>query len=487
MIRIPLDHINDNPFQTRLVYDFLRDLADSIAEMRVTLPETAGLIQVPLARLVRDGELVDTTDWTNAQVLAFLHEELYASIELAVGHRRLRAFADLAKQDVAYETFPVELRALDDQAMADIAWQENEKRADISDIERAVAIDRAMQKFDLTQAQIGARWQLSQSAVANLLRLLKLPEKAQGLIRDGQISGRHGRALLPLVDLGARWEAFLDILQTGAPGQYHSVAEVEQLVVSYIERDTYSLSAVEFTPEWDGQGTVTACAACPQRVKVGRDWRCQDVGCYHTKQRTHKHTVKGPAKANVLYNQLKNYGWTLAAPPAWKSCGGCGRVNAEIVSAGGREQWLAAEGNYICPLCMTAAKLKPTPTPAPETHTPVTVIASAPVTPPVHVTPPAATVPPPAAPLTVVKGPLPAPAKAPTTVPAPQPAPTPATILTARIMPSDELFTRRVLVSIGDEGRGPAAFSNGTLEDLPVLVMNLVAERFPELAEVRNG
>jgi ParB/RepB/Spo0J family partition protein len=199
--RVPLDRVMDNPYQTRTVYGDVAGLAKSILKMKGARPETSGLIQVPPARVVvPDGwggwKILDPEAYGG--VSPCLGDEPEARVELAAGHRRLRAFRYLCNGsgEGDYATFPVEVQVLDDQAMADIAWEENSKRKDLTAIEEAEALRRAIDRFGWTQAEVGKRWGLSQPAVANKLRLLQLPEEAQAAIRAGTISERHGRALL---------------------------------------------------------------------------------------------------------------------------------------------------------------------------------------------------------------------------------------------------------------------------------------------------
>ncbi|MBN2003954.1 MAG: ParB/RepB/Spo0J family partition protein [Anaerolineae bacterium] len=496
MIRVALDLIDDNPYQTRLEYGDLADLTASLAQLRPTLAETCGLIQVPIARLMLDGQVVDPLP---QDVAAFLRG-CPSRVELAMGHRRKRAFMDLARRSDAavWGELPVELRVLDDEAMAAIAWEENEKRQDISDIERAVALDRAQDEFGWTQAQTGAKFGLSQSAVANLLRLLTLPDKVQSLIRQGSITGRHGRALLPLADLEARWETYLSILQNGAPGTYRTVAEVEKAVAERIERETLDLSEVPWDETWVPEvKNTSACAGCAHRVRVGRAWRCRNHVCHHAKQQAHRIKVNGPAQANTLYNQRKLQGWELApAPPSWNRCAGCSRRGNEVAG-----EWLrSGPVTFICPECAAAAQLKPSlkpETPPPPTVTvtikrppepePVT-IAAAPVAP--EGTPVAAASemkPNPFAPGTWSS---PAPASpaaqaATPTLPPPPPKPEPvlvkpepAMVLTARILPGNDLNARKVMVAMGLEGHGPQAMHSGTFEELQTLIGTAVREVF---------
>lgn len=198
MDRVPLERMVDNPFQVRQVYDEdgIVELANSILQMREARPETSGLIQVPVGRIVLGDFLLDPGKYES--VAACLDANPRAVVQLAAGHRRLRAFVWLYNigEGDEYETLPVEIQALDDQAMADIAWEENMKRKDLSPIEEAEALRQAMESFGWSQAEVGERRGLSQPAVANKLRLLQLPADAQAAIRSGQLGERHGRALL---------------------------------------------------------------------------------------------------------------------------------------------------------------------------------------------------------------------------------------------------------------------------------------------------
>lgn len=201
--RIPLERVFDNPFQVRQIYGEIEELAESIRKMKAARPETCGLMQVATGRVVkpngRGWDVLNPEEYgssVDGGMPLVLEDEPEAVVQIAFAHRRLRAFHFLAESDPDYQTFPVELVQLTDQQMSDLAWEENSKRKDLTPIEEAEALQQAIELFGYTQEQIGLRWGLSQSAVANKLRLLQLPEEAQGAIRGGQITERHGRALL---------------------------------------------------------------------------------------------------------------------------------------------------------------------------------------------------------------------------------------------------------------------------------------------------
>jgi hypothetical protein len=183
IVRIPIERVFDNPFQTRQVYTDIEELAESILKMKSARPETSGLIQVPTGRIViengRQTKVLNPDEYGGVE--SCLGDEPLAVVQLAVAHRRKRAFAHLlqVQGDEDYATFPVEILVLDDRRMSDIAWEENNQRKDLTAIEEAEALQRAIEEFGYTQAEIGERWGLSQSAVANKIRLLQLPEQAQ--------------------------------------------------------------------------------------------------------------------------------------------------------------------------------------------------------------------------------------------------------------------------------------------------------------------
>jgi ParB family chromosome partitioning protein len=84
--------------------------------------------------------------------------------------------------------------------MLALALVENIQRSDLGPVEKAEAFRRLSTEFGLTQEQMGERVGMSRSSVANFQRLLDLPEKVLDMLRVGQLSMGHGRALLGLSD-----------------------------------------------------------------------------------------------------------------------------------------------------------------------------------------------------------------------------------------------------------------------------------------------
>ena len=171
LLRVPVGTVRPNPFQPRREFapEQLTELADSIREN--------GLLQPLVVRPVA-GSASDAPEW-----------------ELVAGERRLRAVMQLGWEDV-----PVIVRALDDRAMLILAIVENVQRAGLSPLEEASAYRQLVEEFGFTQAEVAQSVGRERSTVANMLRLLHLPEEVQRMVGQGQLSMGHARALLGMGD-----------------------------------------------------------------------------------------------------------------------------------------------------------------------------------------------------------------------------------------------------------------------------------------------
>ena len=163
---IPIERISPNPDQPRkqFVKEDLDDLAASIKEK--------GVLQ-PLIVRARDG----------------------GTYEIVAGERRWRA-AQMAQLHV----LPVIVRDFTDIEVLEVAIIENIQRADLNAAEEAAGYKQLMDKFGHTQEKMAEALGKSRSHIANLLRLLNLPTPVLELLRDGQISAGHARALIPSQD-----------------------------------------------------------------------------------------------------------------------------------------------------------------------------------------------------------------------------------------------------------------------------------------------
>jgi len=115
--------------------------------------------------------------------------------EIVAGERRFQAAVQLGLEEV-----PVTIRDLDDRTAMEVALSENLEREDLSPIEIAVSFSDYLTKFGTTQDELAQRLGKDRSTVANLIRLLDLPEIARTALDNKIITAGHARALLPLKD-----------------------------------------------------------------------------------------------------------------------------------------------------------------------------------------------------------------------------------------------------------------------------------------------
>lgn len=237
IVMVPLTRILDNPYQPRSHYDaeHILNLAKSIKEMQPELVASKGLQQVPMARVFlqqqADGDMVmaDRQMYANGTIGRLLTKPT-GFAQLMFGHSRLRAFmvlseglrslgnghgigmdfssvneiesryAELMDADIDYTEMPLMLGFALDHAMWAHAITENSQRKNITAIEEAASIQRAVDEFGLSIEEAGRPFGYARSTAANKLRLLKLPADVQAAITDGRLSERHGRELLRLAD-----------------------------------------------------------------------------------------------------------------------------------------------------------------------------------------------------------------------------------------------------------------------------------------------
>ena len=161
---LPIEKIQPNPDQPRRQFTEA-DLADLAASIRAK-----GVIQ-PL--IVRKSPKT---------------AEMY---EIVAGERRWRA-----AQMVQLHELPVLIREFNDTEVLEVAIIENIQRADLNPIEEAAGYRQLMDKFGHTQEKLADALGKSRSYIANLLRLLHLPEEVLELLRSGTLTAGHARALI---------------------------------------------------------------------------------------------------------------------------------------------------------------------------------------------------------------------------------------------------------------------------------------------------
>lgn len=163
-LSVPIEQITPNPDQPRRVFDqaALTELADSIRHR--------GIIQPLIVRRHPDDANI---------------------YQIVAGERRWRA-AQIAQ----LHELPVLLRGFSDEEMLEVAIIENIQRADLNAIDEAASYKQLMTRFGHTQEKLAEALGKSRSHIANLLRLLNLPEQVQEWVRDEKLSAGHARALV---------------------------------------------------------------------------------------------------------------------------------------------------------------------------------------------------------------------------------------------------------------------------------------------------
>ena len=204
--RVDVRQIDSNPAQPRQEFDpgEMQSLAESIS--------AHGLLQPVVVRRVHD------------------------RYQLVAGERRLRAAIQAGWVDV-----PVNVVEADDRQMAELAIVENLQRKDLNALEKAASFQKYLDQYGCTQEELAGRLKLDRSTIANLIRLLELPEPVQEAIRRGKITQGHARALLPLGDEREQIEFCRRIQREGL-----NVRQTEALVQEMIDAaDREPLAAVE--------------------------------------------------------------------------------------------------------------------------------------------------------------------------------------------------------------------------------------------------
>ncbi len=140
--------------------------------------------------------------------------------EIIAGERRWRA-AKMA----GLSEMPVVIVDGDDLKIAQIALVENVQREDLNPVEEAFAYQALIERFGLTQEQLSKEVGKSRSAIANMLRLIDLPDEVLELLKDGKITNGHARAILGLDD-----EEYMISLANRVVNEDLSVRRVEEIV-----------------------------------------------------------------------------------------------------------------------------------------------------------------------------------------------------------------------------------------------------------------
>ena len=229
---IDINLIETNPFQPRMEFDetALRELAQSIKEQGVIQPVTVRKLG-------------------------------YNKYQLISGERRLRASKMAGLTEI-----PAFIRVANDEQMLELALIENIHRENLNAIEVAISYQRLIDECSLTQEEVSEKVGKSRSAVANFLRLLKLPAEVQIAIRDGHISMGHARALININDKEEQLKLLQQIIM-----EEMNVRQTEELADKAKGKSDKERKQTNFIPEHFKSSIKKLSQTLNTKVKVKRD------------------------------------------------------------------------------------------------------------------------------------------------------------------------------------------------------------------------
>lgn len=164
-LELAVDEIENNPFQPRRQFN-----EEEIAALAESLKE-------------------------HQQLQPILVRKVAGRYQLISGERRLRAAIR-----AGLKTVRAEVREADDRLVAELAIVENLQRKDLNPIEKAMSFRRYLDEHRCSQEELAKRLKIDRSTIANLMRLLELPEAILDDVQVDRLSAGHARALLPLGD-----------------------------------------------------------------------------------------------------------------------------------------------------------------------------------------------------------------------------------------------------------------------------------------------
>jgi ParB family chromosome partitioning protein len=197
VIELPVDQIDNNPFQPRR--QFNQEEIESLAE---SLKEHEQLQPVLVRRMGDRYQLIS-------------------------GERRLRA-----ARHAGFTKIRAEIRQADDRLVAELAIIENLQRKDLNPIEKALSFKRYLKEHLCTQEDLAKRLKIDRSTIANMMRLLELPDAILDAVQRDELSAGHARTLLPLSDERQQIEYARRIMTEG-----WTVRETERLVAEAIAKE----------------------------------------------------------------------------------------------------------------------------------------------------------------------------------------------------------------------------------------------------------
>ena len=240
---LPLDLIQRGKYQPR------RDMDPSALEELANSIKAQGVMQPIVVRPVGGGRF-----------------------EIIAGERRWRA-----SQQAGLDKIPAMVREVPDEAAIAMALIENIQREDLNPIEEAVALQRLQQEFELTQQQVADAVGKSRVTIANLLRLIALPEEIKTLLSHGDLEMGHARALLGL-PAEQQVEGARHVVARGL-----TVRQTEALVRQWLSGKPAPVEAVKTDPDINRlEQRLAEKLGAPVQIKHGQKGKGQLVIRYNS-------------------------------------------------------------------------------------------------------------------------------------------------------------------------------------------------------------
>jgi ParB family chromosome partitioning protein len=192
-------------------------------------------------------------------ILVRRHPEEPTAYEIIAGERRWRA-AQMAQ----LHEVPVVIRDMDDREALEVALVENVQRQDLTPLEEAEGYSRLMDEFGHTQENLARSLGKSRSHVANMMRLLALPDAVKAHLDAGRLTAGHARALLNAADPAALAEEVVrrglnvrqaeSLAKSAKPGKAREAKPPKDADTAALERDLGNLLGLKVTVNFAGRG-----------------------------------------------------------------------------------------------------------------------------------------------------------------------------------------------------------------------------------------
>ena len=210
------------------------------------------------------------------------------AVEIAVGHRRVTAWV------IAFpgQPIPMDIRELSDRQMYDHLISEGQHRLDWTALERGERLADYMQRFNVTQTEAAKRFNISQGAASNLIRLAReLPAAVKPLVTSRQLPERFARQIVTLARIDDK--ASVKVAQAIAQADESDRERVAQAEVSeFLEHKAESLSDIAWPADWKPDHstmieredeTPPACQGCPAVETAMQTDYCTRPACFKAK------------------------------------------------------------------------------------------------------------------------------------------------------------------------------------------------------------